>query len=121
MSDHETLLAALLAGEFAETEHPSAAIRMHDASFGYGVHDDPARIWRSMHPDERPPRPIAFWHHRRHQRILALLAGADLPILDRRSLQAHYAYRVGRQLAVGKMHGARHRLSLLRRAATEPA
>ena len=114
MSDQETLLAALLAGEFAETERPSLAIRMHDESFGSGVHTDPARIWRSMHPDEPPPRPIGLWHHRRHRRILSMLAGADLPMLDRGSLQAHYVYRVGRQLALGKMEGARRRLQALR-------
>ena len=110
MSDQETLLAALLAGEFAETESSSLAIRMHDESFGSGIHTDPVRIWRSMHPDEPPPRPIAWWHHRRHRRILSLLAGADLPMRDRRSLQAHYVYQVGRQVALGKMESARRRL-----------
>ena len=106
MSDQETLLTALLVGEFAETERQSLSIRVHDESFGSGIHDDPVRIWRSMHPDQPAPRPIGPWHHRRHGRILRLLSRADLPMADRRSLQAHYLYRCPEvRAAVGTDHG----------------
>ncbi len=115
MSDQETLLTALLAGRFQETANCSQSIRIHTASSGSGIHEDPVRIWRTMHPDEPPAALIALWHHRHHQRIIALLAAAPLPVAERRQLIAHYVYRVGREIAVGKAGALRRRLPALGR------
>lgn len=109
MSDREVLLRALLAGRFLETDRPSLSIRIHDASAGSGIFGDPAKIFRSMSPNEPQPRMLSWWQHKHHRRLLGVLERADLSAVQRRELQAYYLYRVGRRMAEGKSEGLSRR------------
>lgn len=109
MSDREILLRALLAGKFAETNSPSLSIRIHDASAGSGIFGDPAKIFRSMSPNEPQPRLLTWWQHKHYRRLLNVIERADLPAVRRRELQAYYLYRVGLRTAEGKREGLNRR------------
>jgi glycosyltransferase involved in cell wall biosynthesis len=115
MSDRETLLSALLAGRFKETSRVSLFLRMHAASSGASIFDDPQKTWLTMNPEEPAPRLIFLWQHRTHRRLLSVLARANMRRRDRQALQAYYLYRVGRQITLGKLAAAGWRFNQLLR------
>jgi glycosyltransferase involved in cell wall biosynthesis len=118
MSDRETILSALLAGRFMETSRVSLFLRMHAASSGASIFDDPQKMWLTMNPEVPAPRLIFLWQHRTHRRLLSVLARTNMRRRDRQALQAYYLYRVARQIVLGKVAGAGRRFNQLLRAPT---